>query len=58
MEEDLETYRGMRGQGASPQLEEDIKRLEKEIEMYSQERLCIEAQILRVCTPPHPTHTP
>ncbi|KAJ3697941.1 hypothetical protein LUZ61_001646 [Rhynchospora tenuis] len=47
MEDDLEALRGMRGQGASPQIEQDIKRLEKEIEMVSQERLCIEAQILR-----------
>lgn len=39
----------MRDQGGSPQLEEDIKRLEKEIEMYSQEKLCYEAQVLRVC---------
>ncbi|KAJ3673125.1 hypothetical protein LUZ60_006499 [Juncus effusus] len=47
IEEDLETYRGMRGTGASPQLEQDIKRLEKELELLSQERLCCEAQILR-----------
>ncbi|KAJ4815398.1 Ubiquitin conjugation factor E4 A [Rhynchospora pubera] len=47
MEDDLEALRGMRGQGASPQIEQDIQRLEKEIEMVSQERLCIEAQILR-----------
>lgn len=48
-EEDLATFKAMRDQGGSPQLEEDIKRLEKEIEMYSQEKLCYEAQVLRVC---------
>ncbi|XP_072992148.1 probable ubiquitin conjugation factor E4 [Typha latifolia] len=46
-EEDLSTYKAMRDQGASPQLEEDIKRLEKVIEILSQDRLCHEAQILR-----------
>jgi ubiquitin conjugation factor E4 B len=36
-------------QGQSPsQLELDITRLEKELELYSQEKLCYEAQILRV----------
>ena len=38
----------MQGQAPSPQLESDIARLEKEIELYSQEKLCYEAQILRV----------
>ena len=38
----------MQGQTSSPQLEMDIARLEKEIESYSQEKLCYEAQILRV----------
>jgi len=39
----------MRDQGgASPQLEQDIKKLEKAVEILSQERLCYEAQILRV----------
>lgn len=38
----------MQGQGPAPQLEMDIARLEKEIELYSQEKLCYEAQILRV----------
>ena len=48
-EDDLSTYRDMRDQGgASPQLEQDIKKLEKAVEILSQERLCYEAQILRV----------
>lgn len=38
----------MQGQAPSPQLELDISRLEKEIELYSQEKFCYEAQILRV----------
>ncbi|CAL9770215.1 unnamed protein product [Musa acuminata subsp. burmannicoides] len=46
-EEDLSSFKAMREQGASPQLEADIKRLEKVIEILSQDRLCYEAQILR-----------
>uniref|UniRef100_A0A1D1Y3H5 Putative ubiquitin conjugation factor E4 n=1 Tax=Anthurium amnicola TaxID=1678845 RepID=A0A1D1Y3H5_9ARAE len=46
-EEDLSTYKALREQGASPQVEQDIARLEKEIEIYSQERLCYEAQLIR-----------
>ncbi|OAY80595.1 putative ubiquitin conjugation factor E4 [Ananas comosus] len=46
-EEELSTCKAMRDQGASPQLEEDIKRLEKVIEILSQDKLCYEAQILR-----------
>ncbi|XP_077211467.1 putative ubiquitin conjugation factor E4 [Tasmannia lanceolata] len=46
-EETLSTFKEMQGQGASPQIEMDIARLEKEIELYSQEKLCFEAQILR-----------
>lgn len=38
----------MQGQAPSPELEADIARFEKEIELYSQEKLCYEAQILRV----------
>lgn len=38
----------MQAQAPSPQLQQDIARLEKEIELYSQEKLCYEAQILRV----------
>lgn len=48
-EEDLSSFKAMREQGASPQLEADIKRLEKVTEILSQDRLCYEAQILRVC---------
>jgi hypothetical protein len=39
----------MQGHAPTPALELDISRLEKEIEVYSQEKLCYEAQILRVC---------
>lgn len=46
-EEALSTFKAMQGQGASPQIELDIARLEKETELYSQEKLCYEAQILR-----------
>lgn len=35
-------------QSPTPQLKLDISRLEKELESYSQEKLCYEAQILRV----------
>lgn len=35
-------------QAPTRQLELDIARLEKEIESFSQEKLCYEAQILRV----------
>ncbi len=38
----------MQGQNPTRALERDISRLEKEIELYSQEKLCYEAQILRV----------
>lgn len=38
----------MQAQGSTPQLEEDINRLEAEIERLTQEKLCYEAQILRV----------
>ena len=47
-EDTLSTLKAMQGQGPAPQLEMDIARLEKEIELYSQEKLCYEAQILRV----------
>ncbi|XP_023527242.1 probable ubiquitin conjugation factor E4 [Cucurbita pepo subsp. pepo] len=46
-EDTLSTLKAMQGQGPAPQLEIDIARLEKEIELYSQEKLCYEAQILR-----------
>ncbi|XP_062211598.1 probable ubiquitin conjugation factor E4 [Phragmites australis] len=47
-EDDLESNRAMRDQGGgSPQLEQDITRLEKTVEILSQDKLCYEAQILR-----------
>lgn len=46
-EDTLSTLKTMQGQSPSPQLELDISRLEKELELYSQEKLCCEAQILR-----------
>ncbi|KAI4352517.1 hypothetical protein L6164_006760 [Bauhinia variegata] len=46
-EDTLSTLKAMQGQTPSRQLELDISRLEKEIELYSQEKLCYEAQILR-----------
>lgn len=46
-EDTLSTLKAMREQAPSPQLERDISHLEKELESYSQERLCYEAQILR-----------
>lgn len=50
-EDSLSTLKDMQAQSSSPQLELDIARLEKEIESYSQEKLCCEAQILRVGLP-------
>lgn len=50
-EDDLESNKTMRDQGeSSPQLEQDIKRLEKIVAVLSQEKFCYEAQILRVCS--------
>ncbi|CAK9162965.1 unnamed protein product [Ilex paraguariensis] len=46
-EDTLRTFKAMQEQSPSSQLERDIARLEKEIEIYSQEKLCSEAQILR-----------
>jgi ubiquitin conjugation factor E4 B len=47
-EDDLESNKTMRDQGeSSPQLEQDIKRLEKIVAVLSQEKFCYEAQILR-----------
>ncbi|CAA3017415.1 probable ubiquitin conjugation factor E4 [Olea europaea subsp. europaea] len=46
-EDTLSTFKAMVGQTPSPQLQQDISHLEKEIELYSQEKLCYEAQILR-----------
>ncbi|KAL8172346.1 hypothetical protein V2J09_024150 [Rumex salicifolius] len=46
-EDTLASFKAMLEQTPSRQLELDISRLEKEIEVYSQEKLCYEAQILR-----------
>ncbi|XP_075645294.1 putative ubiquitin conjugation factor E4 [Castanea sativa] len=46
-EDTLSTLKAMQEQTPSPALERDISRLEKDIESYSQEKLCYEAQILR-----------
>ncbi|GAB4827333.1 E3 ubiquitin-protein ligase pub1 [Ancistrocladus abbreviatus] len=46
-EDTLSTLKAMQQQAPSHQLEQDITHLEKEIESYSQEKLCYEAQILR-----------
>ncbi|EFH49981.1 U-box domain-containing protein [Arabidopsis lyrata subsp. lyrata] len=46
-EDNLATLKAMRDQAPSPQVELDIARMEKELELYSQEKLCHEAQILR-----------
>ncbi|XP_021905344.1 probable ubiquitin conjugation factor E4 [Carica papaya] len=47
-EDTLATLKSMQGQAPSPQLELDISRLENAIELHTQEKLCYEAQILRV----------
>ncbi|KAI4389267.1 hypothetical protein MLD38_001507 [Melastoma candidum] len=46
-ENTLSTLKAMQGQTANPQINLEIARLEKEIELYSQEKLCFEAQVLR-----------
>ncbi|KAL0015672.1 hypothetical protein SO802_002741 [Lithocarpus litseifolius] len=46
-EDTLSTLKAMQEQTPTPALDRDISRLEKEIESYSQEKLCYEAQILR-----------
>ncbi|XP_075482965.1 putative ubiquitin conjugation factor E4 isoform X2 [Primulina tabacum] len=46
-EDTLSSFKAMLEQAPSPQLQQDISRLEKEIELYSQEKLCYEAQMLR-----------
>ncbi|KAL6894677.1 hypothetical protein ACP4OV_008775 [Aristida adscensionis] len=47
-EDDLESNRAIRDQGGgSPQLEQDITRLERIVEILSQHKFCYEAQILR-----------
>ncbi|XP_010258183.1 PREDICTED: probable ubiquitin conjugation factor E4 [Nelumbo nucifera] len=46
-ENTLSSLKAMQEQAPSPQLELDIARLEKEIETYSQEKLCYDAQIMK-----------
>lgn len=46
-EDNLSTMKTMLEQTPSPQLQQEIARLEKDLESYSQEKLCYEAQILR-----------
>ncbi|BAS84794.1 probable ubiquitin conjugation factor E4 [Oryza sativa Japonica Group] len=47
-QDDLDSNRAMRDQGGgSAQLDQDIKRLEKIVEILSQDKLCYEAQIIR-----------
>ncbi|KAL0377574.1 UNVERIFIED_CONTAM: putative ubiquitin conjugation factor E4 [Sesamum radiatum] len=46
-EDALSSFKAMQEQAPTAQLQQDITRLEKEIELYSQEKLCYEAQILR-----------
>lgn len=46
-EDALNSYKAIQEQSPSPQLQQDVARLEKEIELYTQEKLCYEAQILR-----------
>lgn len=46
-EDTLSTLKAMQEQAPSSQMKMEIDRLEKQIELYSQEKLCYEAQILR-----------
>ncbi|BAU01324.1 hypothetical protein VIGAN_11053400 [Vigna angularis var. angularis] len=46
-EDALSTLKAMQERAPTPQAELDINRLEKEMELYSQEKFCYEAQILR-----------
>ncbi|KAL2335467.1 hypothetical protein Fmac_016680 [Flemingia macrophylla] len=46
-EDALSTLKAMQERSPTRQVEMDIKRLEKEMETYSQDKLCYEAQILR-----------
>lgn len=46
-EDTLSTLKDMQGQAPSQQVDIEIARVEKEIELFSQEKLCYEAQILR-----------
>ncbi|EEF29477.1 ubiquitin-protein ligase, putative [Ricinus communis] len=46
-EDTLSTLKAMQEQSPTPQVQVDIARLEKDLELYSQEKFCYEAQILR-----------
>lgn len=46
-EDSLATLKAMEGQAPAPQLQLEIARLEKEIELNNQEKYCYEAQIFR-----------
>ncbi|KAJ4826306.1 E3 ubiquitin-protein ligase pub1 [Turnera subulata] len=46
-EDTLSTLKAMQEQTPTPQMVQDIAKLEKDIELLSQEKLCYEAQILR-----------
>lgn len=46
-EDSLSTLKAMAEQSEVSQFQNDIARLEKELELYNQEKLCYEAQILR-----------
>ncbi|XP_051121088.1 probable ubiquitin conjugation factor E4 [Andrographis paniculata] len=46
-EDALSSFKAMQDQTPTPQLQQDISRLEKEIDLYTQDKLCYEAQILR-----------
>ncbi|CAH9090875.1 unnamed protein product [Cuscuta europaea] len=46
-EDSLSTFKAMGEQSQAPQFQNDIARLEKELELLNQEKLCYEAQILR-----------
>ncbi|CAH9092541.1 unnamed protein product [Cuscuta epithymum] len=46
-EDNLSTFKAMGEQSQAPQFQNDIARLEKELEFLNQEKLCYEAQILR-----------
>lgn len=49
MQRSEETLKALKKQAPSPQLKNDIARLEKELELCKQEKRCHEAQILTVC---------
>ncbi|PIA62963.1 hypothetical protein AQUCO_00200763v1 [Aquilegia coerulea] len=49
-EDTLSQLKSMREQAPSSQLDLDIARLEKEIELHSQEKMCYEAQLFRDAT--------